>query len=218
MINPRATAAVQIACIAHPSHAALFLAALAVGLLEPTHELMQSGHVQMYDAHLAELLARLRDGSTLSLPTATELLLVCAEMSLRAAEPWRLRVLLCADGGGVRWASAARRARTADHARRPRGRCGSAPPSDRRNATADRTGPHARHDRDGGIASRDRRASQRQAESTGESSSHATGRRGYTRTMNTSSMELSAEQHRAEAIEVVEIIGDRALPTLIWST
>jgi len=84
MINPRATVAVQIACAAHPSHAALFLAALAVGMLEPTHELMQSGHVQMYDAHLAELLARLLDGITLSLPTATELLLVCAEMSLRA--------------------------------------------------------------------------------------------------------------------------------------
>jgi len=84
MINPRATAVVQTACAAHPSHAALFLAALAVGMLEPTHELMQSGHVQMYNAHLAELLARLLDGSTLSLPTATELLLVCAGMSLRA--------------------------------------------------------------------------------------------------------------------------------------
>ena len=84
MINPRAAAAVQTACIAYPSYAHIFLAALAVGMLEPTHELMQSGHVQLYDAHLAELVARLLDGSTLSLPTATELLLVCAEMSLRA--------------------------------------------------------------------------------------------------------------------------------------
>lgn len=84
MINPRATAAVQTACAAHPSHAHILQAALALGLLEPTHELMEIGHSQLYDAHLAELVARLLDGSTLSLPTATELLLVCAEMSLRA--------------------------------------------------------------------------------------------------------------------------------------
>lgn len=74
--------AVQRALNDHPEYARPL--ALATPMLVPTDSLMECGHHQLYDSHVAELISRIVRDEDLTLPTAAEVLIVCSQASLRA--------------------------------------------------------------------------------------------------------------------------------------
>ena len=57
---------------------------LAIPMLAPTDPLMEYGHVQLYDSHVAELIGRIVRDEDLTLPTSAEILVVCSAASLKA--------------------------------------------------------------------------------------------------------------------------------------
>lgn len=57
---------------------------LAIAMLVPTDSLMEYGHMQLYDSHVAELIGRIVRDEDLTLPTSTEILVVCSAASLKA--------------------------------------------------------------------------------------------------------------------------------------
>lgn len=57
---------------------------LAIPMLVPTDSLMEYGHTQLYDSHVAELIGRIVRDKDLTLPTAAEILVMCSAASLKA--------------------------------------------------------------------------------------------------------------------------------------
>lgn len=78
----RMLSAVMQAAHEYPDHVGPLT--LATPMLAPTDPLMERGHKQLYDSHVAELISRIVHDEDLTLPTAAEILVVCSEVSLRA--------------------------------------------------------------------------------------------------------------------------------------
>lgn len=81
-INSRMLLAVMQAAKEHPSLVGALM--LVIPMLVPTDSLMEYGHTQLYDSHVAELIGRIVRDEDLTLPTAAEILVVCSAASLKA--------------------------------------------------------------------------------------------------------------------------------------
>ena len=75
-INSRMLLAVMQAAKEHPSLVGALM--LVIPMLVPTDSLMEYGHTQLYDSHVAELISRIICNEDLTLPTSAEIMVVCS--------------------------------------------------------------------------------------------------------------------------------------------